>query len=188
MVSVRIESRSASPGGSIVLNRNATRPRPFTRPGRSTAVTTPDTAVPAGSAWTPSAMTARRKVPRTASSTRLESDATAVVSSTGRTVPAASVTSRYSGTAGFGAAVPETPAEPTGRSEAVGVTAAGAGLDEDERPGAGVADATAPPATGAPAGGCAGTAVLAVSARSARISARAISLRPAAVSTTTCSG
>src|SRR4029453_1943624 len=96
-VSVRRDIRWASPGGSIAVNRNATRARPLTRAERSAAVTTPVTTVPAGSAWTPPTGTARRRVPRTASWTCLVSDATAVESSTGKTVPAGRVTSRYSG-------------------------------------------------------------------------------------------
>jgi hypothetical protein len=49
-VSVLMDNRSASPGGSILVNRNATRARPLTRADRSAAVTTPDTAVPTGKA------------------------------------------------------------------------------------------------------------------------------------------
>ena len=54
----------------------------------------PDTAVPAGSAWTPLTKMARRSVARTGSSMWLVSDATGVRSSTARFVPAGIVTSR----------------------------------------------------------------------------------------------
>src|SRR5262245_22814742 len=157
-VSVRMDIRWASPGGSIAVNRIATRARPFTRAERSAAVTTPVTAVPAGSAWTPPTVTARRRDPRTASSTWLVSDATAVVSSTGNTVPAGRVTSRYSGAGAAADGAAEAEAD-SGRSAARAVPAA-----------------------------CAGVLTALASARNVEMSDRAISLRPVDVSTVTCSG
>src|SRR5215204_848259 len=86
-----------SPGVSSCVKRNATCPRPLTFPGRCAEVMCPLITAPAGITSTPWDVTARRMRPSTRCSTRLMSDPTAVWRSTGNTVPAGSVTSRYSG-------------------------------------------------------------------------------------------
>jgi hypothetical protein len=144
----------------MVVNRNATCPRPLTRAERSTAVTLPRTTVPVGKAWMPSTVTGARSVPRTGSSTLLESDATDVVSSTGSTVPAGSVTSRYSGARGAGSDL------------TASVFAAAVPVEPTSRGAVAAPDVTDPPAV-----------------RNDAMSARRISaLPPSRVSTTTYSG
>ena len=158
----------------MVVKRNAIRARPLTRAERSAAVTWPMTAVPAGKACTPPTTTGRRSVPRTASSTLLISEPTRVVSSTGRTVPAGSVTSRYSGTlearrlASSPSALGASPAFTAG-------TTASPGWRPVEP-------------TGCTAGAATSFSADVLSVLSAVTSARRTSVRPVRVSTTRCSG